>query len=193
MRTLWPVVLLLGVAGCASERVTLLPDENGKVGVIAVTGSAGRELILNKAYAAAQTDQGDVRFRQSSEAEVNDRYKATLSAIPQAARSYVLHFVIEKTELLPESKQVVSEILADYRRRPAPEMIIIGHTDKSGDAKYNEDLSHRRAAAVRKLLISAGVDPERVEMAWRGAREPLPGTAGRIFEQSNRRVEVKVR
>lgn len=192
MRSLW-MLALVGLSGCASERITLLPDEDGKVGVVAVASNTGQELVLKSAYATAQVDQRQLRFQQSSEAEVKARYQVTLSAIPQAARSYLLYFEIDKAELLPESRQVIKDILDDYRRRQAPEVVVIGHTDKSGDAKYNEDLSRRRAAAVRNLLIAAEVDANRIEMAWRGDREPLPGTQGKTYEQRNRRVEVKVR
>jgi outer membrane protein OmpA-like peptidoglycan-associated protein len=185
--------VLLALAGCASERVTLLPDENGKVGVVVVTARKGGEVRLDQAYGSARVEGGGVQYQQSSAGEVEKRYGTTLSAVPLGARSYVMRFVIEKATLLPESHATLKAVLDDYRKRPAPEVVIIGHTDKSGDAKYNEDLSRRRATAVRDLLIAGGVAAASIEVAWRGDREPLPETAGAIYDQRNRRVEVKVR
>ena len=171
----------------------MLPDENGKVGTVIVTGDKGGEVRLDQAYGAARVEGSSVQFQQSSAAEVQKRYNATLAAVPPGARSYLLNFVIDKTSLVPESQATLKVILDDYRKRPAPEIVVIGHTDKSGDVKYNEDLSRRRANAVRDLLIAGGVAPTGIEIAWRGDREPLPETAGKVYDQRNRRVEVKVR
>jgi outer membrane protein OmpA-like peptidoglycan-associated protein len=124
---------------------------------------------------------------------VKDRYQATLAAIPSAARSYVVYFAFDKTTLLPDAQATLAAILDDYRQRPAPEVIIIGHTDQSGAARYNEELSQRRADALRRLLIASGVAAEVIETAWRGDREPLPETTGKSADQRNRRVEVKLR
>lgn len=186
-------LLLLGLAGCASERITLLPDADGKVGALIVTGDNGSEVRLNQAYGSVRVQGSNAEFRQSNAAEVTERYRATLAATPIAARSYILRFASEKTTLLPEAQPTLKAVFDDYRKRPAPEVIIIGHTDKSGDAKYNEELSQRRANAVRSLLIADGVSPDMIETAWRGDREPLPETSGNVYEPRNRRVEIKVR
>ena len=105
----------------------------------------------------------------------------------------MLNFVFDKATLLPSAQPTFNAVLDDYNKRPAAEVIIIGHTDKAGDSKYNEELSQRRASAVRSLLISKGVAANTIQMAWRGDREPLPETAGKISDPRNRRVEVKVR
>jgi outer membrane protein OmpA-like peptidoglycan-associated protein len=193
-------LILLGLAGCASkpvippsERIILLPGADGKVGELVVTANSGNEVRLNQAYGSASVQGSSVQFSQSSSAEVEERYRATLAAIPTGSRSYVLYFAFEKATLLPNSQATLDAILDDFRKRPSPEIIIIGHTDKAGDSKYNEDLSQRRARTVRNLLIGKGVSANIIEMAWRGDREPLPETAGKTSDQRNRRVEVKVR
>ena len=84
-------------------------------------------------------------------------------------------------------------VLEDYRTRPAPEVTIIGHADKSGNSQRNEELSRQRAASVREALVGTGSVPaENLEAAWRGDRDPLPGTEGKVVEKRNRRVEIKV-
>ena len=192
-------LLVLGLAGCAakpvapppSERIILLPGADGKVGELVVM--AGNEVRLNQAYGSALVGAGSVQFQQANSAEVAERYGAALAAVPVAARSYVLYFVFDKATLLPSAQSTFNAVLDDYNKRPAAELIIIGHTDRAGDAKYNEDLSQRRASAVRSLLVSKGVAADTIQMAWRGDREPLPETAGKISDPRNRRVEVKVR
>jgi OOP family OmpA-OmpF porin len=184
---------LLGLAGCASEQIVLLPDADGKVGALVVTRDKGGEVRLDQSYGTARVEAGGIQFRQSTAAEVNERYRTTIAATPAGARSYLLYFVIDKVTLLPESQASFNTILSDFQGRPSAEVILIGHTDKSGSAKYNEELSQRRANAIRSQLIAGGVSPAKIETAWRGDREPLPETTGKTYDQRNRRVEVKVR
>jgi outer membrane protein OmpA-like peptidoglycan-associated protein len=194
-------LLVLGLAACASkpvapppsERIILLPGADGKVGELVVTANKGNEVRLNQAYGSALVDANSVQFQQASSAEVTERYGAALAAVPVGAKSYVLYFVFDKATLLPSAQATFNALLDDFNKRPAAEVIIIGHTDKAGDAKYNEELSQRRAKAVHSLLVSKGVAADKIDMAWRGDREPLPETAGKVSDPRNRRVEVKVR
>ena len=194
-------LLVLGLAACASkpvaptpcERIILLPGADGKVGELIVTANKGDEVRLNQAYGSALVDANRVQFQQASAAEVTERYGAALAAVPPGAKSYVLYFVFDKATLLPSAQVTFNAVLDDYNKRPAAEVIIIGHTDKAGDSKYNEELSQRRASAVRSMLVSKGVAADKIQTAWRGDREPLPETAGKISDPRNRRVEVKVR
>jgi outer membrane protein OmpA-like peptidoglycan-associated protein len=181
------------VAPPPSERVILLPGADGKVGELVVTPNKGNEVRLNQAYGAALVDANNAQFQQASAAEVTERYGAALAAVPVGAKSYVLYFVFDKAALLPAAQATFNAVLQDYNKRPAAEIIIIGHTDKAGDAKYNEELSQRRAKAVHSMLVSKGVPADKIDAAWRGDREPLPETAGKISDPRNRRVEVKVR
>jgi OmpA-OmpF porin, OOP family len=63
---------------------------------------------------------------------------------------------------------------------------IEGHTDASGSARANQDLSRRRAQAVADYLVQAGIDRARLEVAGYGSSKPLPGTAPQ--SAANRRV-----
>lgn len=177
----------------AGERITLLPDASGKVGAVIVTSSTGSEVRLDRAYDSATLDVGGVTVRSASEAEVKARYQSVLQAMPVPARSYTLLFVNDRTTLLPESVALLRSILSDYHSRAAAEVAVIGHTDRTGDARYNEDLSRRRAAEVRDMLESGGIPASAIEISWRGDREPAVATPGRTSEQRNRRVEVKLR
>ena len=63
---------------------------------------------------------------------------------------------------------------------------IEGHTDASGSARANLDLSQRRAQAVADYLVQAGVERQRLEVTGFGASRPLPNTAPQAA--ANRRV-----
>ncbi len=68
---------------------------------------------------------------------------------------------------------------------------IRGHTDSSGDAGYNLDLSRRRVNAVRNWLISNGVRADALHPTWAGESEPIEPNSTEEGKQKNRRVEFK--
>lgn len=67
---------------------------------------------------------------------------------------------------------------------------VIGHTDNTGEAAYNLDLSQRRATAVSSVLINAGVAPTRIISAGRGEDQPIASNLDAAGRQQNRRVEI---
>ena len=68
-----------------------------------------------------------------------------------------------------------------------------GHTDDVGPAEYNEDLSRRRATAVRAHLVDRGtVDPMRLEAVGYGETRPITENATDEGRATNRRVEMVI-
>ncbi len=65
---------------------------------------------------------------------------------------------------------------------------IVGHTDGKGAAAYNQALSERRAASVRRYLINNGVDASRLRAVGKGKSELL--NADDPFAAENRRVQI---
>lgn len=65
-----------------------------------------------------------------------------------------------------------------------------GFADPAGSARYNLDLSRRRAEAVKRYLVAQGVNPEQVKTVGYGkTRLVVPGAAGNVMgAESNRRV-----
>ncbi len=65
---------------------------------------------------------------------------------------------------------------------------IVGHTDASGSAAYNQTLSEQRALAVGQYLVDTWqIDPNRLGVEGRGKSQPLAGTDP--YDGINRRVE----
>jgi outer membrane protein OmpA-like peptidoglycan-associated protein len=78
-------------------------------------------------------------------------------------------------------------------RQTAGPVRIIGHMDTTGDADANQQLSLRRARAVRDYLISAcGCDPARFEIDGRGSAEPVETNDTPAGRRANRRVELLI-
>lgn len=67
-----------------------------------------------------------------------------------------------------------------------------GHTDFIGDARYNQDLSERRARAVVRALVERGVDPSRLDSAGFGFSRPVDPARTDAARARNRRVEFHI-
>ena len=189
-----PVALTL-LVGCATRNdlYVLLPGKNGKTGALVVE-SEGKQQTLNTPYAAARVKNvGSVDSFTSSEADVKQEFGPALEAQPKRPVSFYLYFQRDTDEFAPESKDLVRQIFAEIARRPAPEIVIIGHTDRVGSMQYNDALSLRRAERCRDELIKLGIPKVRISVAGRGFREPEVPTADQVSEPRNRRVEISVR
>lgn len=76
---------------------------------------------------------------------------------------------------------------------PNTRVEVIGHTDNTGVAAYNQDLSERRARAVAGILSAGGVQTGRIAAAGRGMTMPIASNATPQGRAQNRRVEVIIR
>lgn len=90
----------------------------------------------------------------------------------------------------PESTPTLEEIVAMLAAHPDLRLRIEGHTDDVGAADANQQLSERRAEAVRAYLVAAGVDAGRLEAQGLGASAPAADNATPEGRQQNRRVEL---
>jgi outer membrane protein OmpA-like peptidoglycan-associated protein len=83
----------------------------------------------------------------------------------------------------------MGDILAKYSD---DRVRIEGHTDASGDAKYNQELSERRAAAVKAVLVSRGVQEAQITVAGLGETKPVADNSTAEGRSKNRRVELHI-
>lgn len=81
------------------------------------------------------------------------------------------------------------KILLDY---PKTNLIIEGHTDSSGSATYNMDLSRRRANSVTDYLIKNGIASKRLTTKYFGEEQPKYDNSTAEGRTKNRRVEVAI-
>lgn len=191
------VLALLLLVGCAKpmrdDLYVLMPDQEGKTGVLAVE-SGGQQAVLDRPYASARVaEPGRVQPGTVSEQEARQAFGAALGAQPARPASFILYFLEGRDELTPDSRAVLARILDEIARRPAPEIVVIGHTDRVGAVPFNDALSLRRAERVRDELVNVGIAADRILLAGRGEREPLVPTADEVGEARNRRVEINVR
>ncbi len=121
------------------------------------------------------------------------KFAKALEAQPLAPKRFTLYFVEGSDTLTSESQTAVNAIFEEIKQRPAPDLIVVGHTDRVGSITANDQLATKRANSVRDQLIKRGIDAENIQASGRGEREPLVATADEVAEPRNRRVEILVR
>lgn len=189
------VVALIFLSACSTppDKIILLPDPEGKVGAVIVHSSTGVQTI-NKAYAGVDVSQGGaIEKTMDSQATVETRYSQLLAAQPPRPRSFTIFFLFDSaTELAPESLATVKELKAVLATWPAPQLVVVGHTDLAGSQDFDDNLSRRRAQTVAAFLVKQGIPAQQIEIAARGKREPLVHTADGVPNHMNRRVVITV-
>jgi len=193
---IWIVCLIAAVAQsqrAPNEHVVLLPSQDGRASAIIITSAQG-DTVLDKPYLSASIDRSGAVTRSDGESgTVRQRYAETLAALPQRAAVFVVYFETGTDTLVPESQARLQQIKAELANRPAPEIIVIGHTDTVDTPEFNDKLSLRRAETVKRILVDVGIAADSIVAQGRGERELLIPTKDRVDEPRNRRVEIRVR
>lgn len=200
MRFLGLLALAALAAGCATapkqvapELFAVVPGADGHVGAVVVRTERDAR-VIDSAYGAQRIrGDGTPEAAKLSEAEVRATFGSTLAALPGRPRSFVLYFLEGKDELTGESKAEMDKVFGELKRRPLPDIVVIGHTDTVGSLAFNDRLSLARAERLRELMIGLGIPAQRIEAAGRGKRELLVPTEENVSEPRNRRVEINVR
>ena len=84
-------------------------------------------------------------------------------------------------------------LAANLNRYPDSTVNVIGHTDNTGSASYNQDLSERRARAVTAILQNGGVSSARLRAIGRGEGQPIASNLSAEGRAQNRRVDIVIR
>jgi outer membrane protein OmpA-like peptidoglycan-associated protein len=99
-------------------------------------------------------------------------------------------FDTAEAQLKPGADATIRRLAEFLDVYPERRLLIEGHTDSRGSDTYNQDLSQRRADAVRTALMAAGVGEERVRALGLGEEYPVASNDTDAGRQENRRVEI---
>ena len=103
-----------------------------------------------------------------------------------------LFFATNKTYILPQSEQAMSDLANFLLDNPSVKIHVVGHTDAVGTDEANQILSEGRANSVRNDLIKRGVAAERITAEGKGEKEPVADNDTEEGRQLNRRVEFTI-
>src|SRR5262249_27365622 len=137
---------------------------------------------------AAQHETEARRLRMESEL-------ARIAATRREARGFVvtlssgLFFDTGKTTLKKGAQATLTRIADQLKAEEKVKVLVEGHTESVGSAAKNQQLSEKRAEAVRDFLVGAGISAERVTAVGRGKEQPIATNKTAAGRQQNRRVE----
>ncbi|WP_417776202.1 OmpA family protein [Stutzerimonas xanthomarina] len=101
-------------------------------------------------------------------------------------------FDLDKADLKPAGMRDVQKLADFLQENPDRKLVIEGYTDSTGSDSYNQQLSERRAEAVYRALIHAGVDAQRMQTVGYGEQYPVASNNTPASRAMNRRVEVTI-
>jgi OmpA-OmpF porin, OOP family len=102
-----------------------------------------------------------------------------------------VYFEFDSDQLNPASEPWIRQVADLLRRHPEWPITIEGHTDSIGVPRYNQDLSERRAAALKRELVRThGIPAARLDTRGFGPNRPLEPNTTLEGRARNRRVEL---
>ena len=101
-------------------------------------------------------------------------------------------FDTNKSVLKAEGKVQLDDLLAKLKSVNWDVLVAVGHADSRGPAEFNQDLSVRRAEAVKAYLLNKGLSQQQVKTDGKGSSMPVADNSTEAGRAKNRRVEIEV-
>ncbi|AKL97446.1 autotransporter outer membrane beta-barrel domain-containing protein [Endomicrobium proavitum] len=154
--------------------------EKGKEAAVVET-KAKPAVVESTATAAVEKEDKDIE-------EAKARRKASIKAFSIKAAS----FGVGKSELTPKAKEDIKEMAQEIKKYEYTSVTIEGHTDASGKAEVNQELSEKRAKSVREEFVKEGIEESKVRIIGFGHRMSVDTNETAAGRANNRRVEIFV-
>ncbi|MBT9383979.1 OmpA family protein [Pseudooceanicola sp. CBS1P-1] len=171
-------------AGFGAVVGSLLSDDKGKGAAIgAVVGG-----IAGSAYGNyLDKQEASLRGSLGNDVQIQNTGSQLILTMPQD-----ILFATDSATLRPDLTSDLQKVAQSLNEYPATRVQVVGHTDNTGTAAYNQQLSQRRAASVANTLINYGVSSGRISAFGRGEDQPKASNLTAEGRQQNRRVEIVI-
>jgi len=133
-----------------------------------------------------------VSLEASFEALINDVKTGAVTGKDLKIELDNVLYSVGKAELKAESYGTLNSLVSLLTANPSVKIEISGHTDNTGDATENLQLSEGRAHAVYDYLVGHGIATERLAYKGYGDTEPLVSNDTEEGLKQNRRTELKI-
>lgn len=174
--------LIGGFLGAITGAAVSKNDKKGALVGAAIGAGVGAAIGNN-------LDKQEAELRQSLDGNVGIRNTGDrlIVTMPQD-----ILFATDSTYVQAGLRDDLQTVANSLNRYPDTTVQVVGHTDNTGSAQYNLDLSQRRAAAVADILIGSGVRSGRVQTIGRGEDMPIATNLSAEGRSQNRRVEIVI-
>lgn len=200
-------VLSVAIAACAADDPNRRAKQGALIGAIggAVAGSAvgnTEGAIIGGAVGAlaggAVGNYMDKQARELEEKLAAERARNELQIVRLSDNALKIgvasdaSFDVDSATLKGQAQSTFSRIAAVLKDYDATVIHIVGHTDSTGSAQYNQALSQRRAGSVTSHLVAQGVTNQRLRQEGRGESEPIADNDTAAGRTRNRRVDIVI-
>jgi outer membrane protein OmpA-like peptidoglycan-associated protein len=175
--------LIGGLAGAITGGLASDKKAKGAVigGAIGALGGAAIGNALDKQEAELRRDLENDRV------QINNTGDRLIVTLPQD-----ILFAVDSAAVNGALRGDLLTVADSLQNYPGSSVQVVGHTDNSGAAAYNQDLSERRANAVADVLRQGGVAYNRVRTFGRGEDQPIASNLTPEGKAQNRRVEIVI-
>lgn len=134
-----------------------------------------------------------LRFDLEPDAEPEPMRPVDLPPEPPAKpEQFVVFFGFNKSNLDATARSVVADAAATAKQTGYASILVTGYTDTAGSNAYNDQLSHRRAGAVKKALVDSGISEGTITATGKGESVLLVQTNDQEKEPRNRRATIDI-
>ncbi|HEX8031592.1 MAG TPA: OmpA family protein, partial [Vicinamibacterales bacterium] len=175
-------------------------DEAARERAAAETARLNAELAKAAAERQAQELQAVAQQADREKEQLRERLREQLNVIletRETARGLIVNlsdvlFDTARHDLKPGAREKVAKVAGILLAYPGLQIEVDGHTDSVGNDEYNQQLSERRATAVRNYLLQQGIQPAAITAMGFGEAQPVVSNDTAAGRQQNRRVELVV-
>jgi outer membrane protein OmpA-like peptidoglycan-associated protein len=174
-----------GLVGAVAGAATARDGDELKGAVLGGALGAGTGALIG---ADLDRQAAELRGSLSSNISVTNTGDYLIVNMPQD-----LLFAVDSASVRPDLRRDLSTVASSLLKYPNSRIDVIGHTDNTGAAAYNQDLSQRRAVSVAGILRDSGVPGARIAAFGRGEDQPIASNLTPEGRAQNRRVEIIIR
>ena len=167
---------------------------------LAYIATRDAQIAMAQGEADTARAQADVSKREYSallENTVSGQRMALAQAAangPRFTANGTVSFETNEATLLPETKQTLDKLVPKISKLPAGQaVVLVGHTDATGEEQHNDNLSKARADAVRSYLVNKGARADQIVSIGKGENQPVASNTSQEGRADNRRVDILIR
>lgn len=178
-----------------NEKIDVIsPDpETGEYYIVVPLGKIYGYVVSGESYfpVSGSVDLREIKSAQNTVENIIAPSMVEMEKESVAVPLKNLFFDHDEATLKPESFTQLGQLVAFMKTTPY-RIEIAGHTDNTGAAQYNLELSRNRAIAVRQYLVQQGCEAGRIEALGLGMSKPVAPNDTESGRAQNRRVEIRI-
>jgi outer membrane protein OmpA-like peptidoglycan-associated protein len=206
------VLIAFGVSGCTTVNPYTQETQVSKVamgtgigaasgaviGLLTASGKNRRRNAVIGAGIGAVAGGGAGYYMDVQEAKLRQQLQNTGVSVTRQGDNVILNmpgnvtFTTDSPNINASFYGVLNNVALVLKEYKKTYVDVVGHTDNTGAADYNQRLSEQRARSVAEYLTSQGVLAERLLVAGRGESEPIASNDTPEGRAQNRRVNIQI-